>query len=145
MLWNALSRLTTSTIRDSNLRTLSLGDDMPDVEPNKDHLYGRYQRQEDWRNNLHRKVAHKSLDIPETEDVNVDNSRHGIGMKELIAIGAMVIGGPLAYAAFTQFMKPEPEQKPPVSVGPVDSEYEVIFYDKDGNKISVPHISKREK
>jgi len=92
---------------------------MPDVEPDKDHLYGRYQRQEDWRNNLHRKVAHKSLDIPETDDVNVDNSRHGIGMKELIAIGAMVIGGPLAYAAFTQFMKPESDQKPPVSSGPV--------------------------
>lgn len=117
---------------------------MPDVEPNKNELYGRYQRHEDWRDGLHRRVAHKSLDIPELEDVHVNNSRTGLGWKELLAVGAIVAGVPWA-ASLLNLTGPKPTPVIQQPVSPVDSEYEVLFFDKDGNRISVPHISTRKR
>ena len=65
--------------------------------PDKDFLYGKFQAWEDWRNRLHRKLAHKSLDIADGEDVNVDNSRTGLDWKGLAviaaAVGASALGG----------------------------------------------------
>lgn len=40
------------------------------------------------------KAAHKSLDIAEDDDgINVTNQRVGLGVKELLALGALVVGG----------------------------------------------------
>lgn len=106
-------------------------------EPCKDYLYGRYQKMEDWKNGLHKKATHKALDIPMEEAVNVDNSRVGLGWKELAVIAATGLGGLWLYDQRTT------EAPAPTQVAPVDSEYDVMFYDADGNKIDVPHISTR--
>lgn len=118
---------------------------MANAEPNKDHLYGRYQQHEDWRDGLHRRVAHKSLDIPELEDVHVNNSRTGLGWKELLAVGAIVAGVPWAASLLHigEKASSQPEIQNPSF--PADSEYEVLFFDKDGNRINVPHISTKGK
>ena len=112
--------------------------------PNKDQLYGRYQEAENWRHKLHRKVAHKSLDIPEDDDVYVDNSSKGMGWKELAVIAGSVLGGLGIYAYASNQQQPvqQPVQQPAPSV--TDSEYEVRFYDQYGNMIEVPHISTKE-
>lgn len=50
-----------------------------------------WYRNQEWRDNLHRKMVHKSLDIPDDEmgDIKVDNSRRGLGVKELLGIAAI--------------------------------------------------------
>lgn len=64
------------------------------VDVNKADLYGDYRRQANDRHKLAMKMRHKALDIPEgDDDLNVDNSRHGIGVKELAIIAAMALGG----------------------------------------------------
>lgn len=72
---------------------------------NKNALYGEFIRQElgnrdarSWRDRLYRKAAHKSLDIPDPEgeemgDIHVTNSRSGMGIKEIVTLGAMALGG----------------------------------------------------
>jgi hypothetical protein len=111
--------------------------------PDKDFLYGKYQAKRDWRNRLASKLAHKSLDIDEDEDVNVDNSRIGIGWKELAVIGLMGLGGAWIYNNTNNNTTPPAATVQPGN-GPIDSEYEVRFYDADGNPIDVPHISTRK-
>lgn len=56
----------------------------------KEFLYGRYQRREDWQDSLYRKAAHKSLDIP--DDMNISNVRTGWGWKELLTAGILALG-----------------------------------------------------
>jgi len=104
-------------------------------------LYGVFQKSEDWRNRLHRKLAHKSLDIADTEDVNVDNSRIGMGWKELAVLGALGLGGFHLYGKQTS---PTPPPTPAQQASPIDSEYEVRFFDAAGNPIDVPNISQRK-
>jgi len=108
--------------------------------PNKEYLYGRYNDQEDWRTRLHRRLTHKSLDIPETDDVYVDNSKRGLGWKELAVIAATGLGGAGLYSLSQSSTAPVP---PVSNVQPqlLDSEYEVRFFDAEGKPINVPHIS----
>lgn len=40
--------------------------------------------------------------------------------------------------------KPTSVAPPPSAASPADSEYEVLFFDRDGNPITVPHISTRK-
>ena len=74
-----------------------------------------------------RRATHKALDVPD-EDVNI---RTGIGWKELAVIAAMVLGAGGVAAYF--------QQSPPVAPvsSPVDSEYEVRFFDADGKPIKL--------
>ena len=109
--------------------------------PDKQYLYGKFQEGQDWRSNLHKKLAHKSLDIGLDDEVNVDNSRTatGMGWKELAVIAAAGLGGTGLFMS----LQPQPSQPAP-QVSPLpDSDYVVRFFDKDGNLIDVPHISKR--
>lgn len=109
-------------------------------EIDKDFLYGKYQATADWRDKLHRKLAHKSLDIAEDEDVYVNNSKTGLGWKELLVLGLMTLAG----LYFFQKLGPQ-SPLPSTNISPSDSEYEVRFFDKDGNPIIVPHISTKPK
>ena len=56
--------------------------------PDKDQLYGKFQRKEDWKDKLHKKLSHKSLDIGLDDEMFVDNSRRGLGWKELAILAA---------------------------------------------------------
>lgn len=80
--------------------------------PDKNNLYGEFQRGERWRDRLARKLAHKSLDIGDAEDMHVDNSRHqhGLAWKEL-AILALGVG--LFWSVVADRLQPEPVPAPP--------------------------------
>ncbi len=58
----------------------------------KSQLYGEYQRRQQWQEDLAKKGAHKALDIPLDDEMNI-TVRKGIGWKELAVIAAMVGGG----------------------------------------------------
>ena len=87
------------------------------------------------------RLFHWSLDMPPGEDdVNVQANRQiGMGWKELLVIGGLGLGG------LTLFADREPPQStpPPPAASPADSEYEVRFFDRDGNPITIPHLSTR--
>lgn len=113
----------------------------------KDYPYRRWAKHEDWKNSVHRRGVHKALDLADEMEFkqDIDNSRRsGMGWKELAVIGAMLLGGGtlgfLALDRDTQQTQQPTQQTPPPLY---DSEYEVRFYDRDGNPIDVPHISQR--
>ena len=65
----------------------------------KDELYGRYHRAEDWQSRLYRRAAHKSLDIPD-EDMQIysDNRRTGdftFKTLAMLMLGGLLGGGGL--------------------------------------------------
>ncbi len=69
--------------------------------------------------------------------------------KVMPLLGTMLAGGGLTLAgmlAAKYFDKPTTTATAPVTqpAGPADSEYQVLFYDADGNPIKVPHISTKE-
>jgi len=75
---------------------------------------------------------------------NVGN-RHGMTWRELAVVAAMVLGaGGLGAWAFSSSSSEPQQQQQPATMSPVDAEYEVRFFDADGNPIRVPHISERE-
>ncbi len=93
-----------------------------------------------WRDNLARKSAYKSLGVP-PDDMNI---RTGIGWKELAVIaGALLGGGWLLKNASTPPPPVPTTTTPPSVAAPVASEYEVRFYDADGNVIPVPRLPKK--
>lgn len=110
--------------------------------PDKGYLYGMYQRGRDWREKLHRQTAHKALDIGVDDDMFVDNSKrsNGFGWKELAVLAATAVGGGYLLTNSTT-APPMPTQQAVPS--PIDSEYEVLFFDRDGRPISIPHISQK--
>jgi hypothetical protein len=114
---------------------------------NKSELYGEFSRAEldnrnrqEWRDRLYRKAAHKSLDIPDPEaeemgDISVSHVKNGIGLKEILATGALVLGGiglwqaPALLAAF-RALQPIPAQPAPVAPQPgtsttIERDYEI--------------------
>lgn len=97
----------------------------------KDKLYGDYRRGQNWRQRLYKQVCHKAVDIPD-DDVNISTqSATGITWRELLAVGALALGGWWVFLHGAQ----TPAR---------DSEYQVRFYDKNGELIEVPHISRRD-
>lgn len=92
-----------------------------------------------WKNDLDRKAAHKALGLPEDMNISADNRRSGLGWKEMAVLAAAGLGGWHMYNQSQQ--PPIPQQA--IQQGPVDTEYEVRFYDADGNLIDVPNIAKR--
>lgn len=126
----------------SSDRNSRLSADAP-IDVDKESLYGEVIRQSRWKDDLHKKAAHKALDIPEDDDMNVDNSRTGIGAWGAIGIAAMAGLPPTILAAVLAWNALKPESKPEhkVEVEPVKSEFDVIHYDQHGNVIDVPHVS----
>jgi hypothetical protein len=113
--------------------------------PDKNQLYGRYQKDEDWRTKLNKKLRHKALDIPMDDDVQVKNTtttNSGLGWKELAALGAILIGGGGLYQLGSYKAQ---QATPPAVVAPVNGEsnYEIRFYDKDGKLIDVPRVPQK--
>lgn len=113
-------------------------------EVDKEFLYGRHDAAEDKRQKFIRRLAHKAVDLPLEDDVKVDNSRIGIGAWGAMGI-ATAAGLPgLAAAAilgWAMLHKGEvgPEAAAPtMTASPTDSEYEVRFFDHNGNPIDVP-------
>jgi len=110
--------------------------------PDKGWLFGNYDAHRKWMDRLHRRATYKALDMAD-DDENVQiTSNRGLTWRELAVIGAMVLGG-AALAARTWDAPHAPQQPTPTAAGPVDSDYEVRFYDAAGRLIEVPHIDER--
>lgn len=91
---------------------------MPESQIDKQHLYGEYTRTERWRDALSKRLAHKALDIPDDEmQINVDKSKKGLGVKELLAMGVLVAGG--AYGGSLLTKPTTPPITPPVVTQPI--------------------------
>jgi len=103
-------------------------------EPSEKDERHRYMREYDReRRSRARRLFHWSLDMPpEPDDMDVHVNKSGFGWKELAVIGATVLGGS------AMWMQGRDASPSPAAVAPVDSEYEVRFYDADGNVIQVP-------
>jgi hypothetical protein len=93
-------------------------------EVDKDQLYGEFQRGQQWREKLSRKLAHKSLDIADDEmQINVDRStRSGMGVKELLAMCALVAGGAAGGAMLQQERQTTPQPTPAVESNDTDTD-----------------------
>lgn len=112
----------------------------------KQRLYGDYRDQRLAQDKLHLRAAHKALDIPE-DPMSVNVTKSGIGALGAIGIaaaaglpGLAAVG--LALGVFDR-LAPQPPAAVPAAVSPVDSDYVVRFYDKDGKLIDVPHVSEK--
>ena len=104
----------------------------------KQALYGWWHKAQEWQDKLHRKAAHKALDIEDDVSVNsTTQTNSGIGWKELAVIGAILLAGGYGLTQLIQTTTVE-------ATAPVDSEYEVRFYDQDGKIITVPRWTGRE-
>ena len=111
-----------------------------------DALYGEWLGKLRWQDALEKKLAHKSLNIPEEMAVNADNRQYTQGMtwKDILALGLLVLGVYWLYRntgideSITQSTTTE------VRETTQNKDYEIRFYDRDGNLINVPHISEKE-
>jgi len=99
-------------------------------------IYREWTRNSRWRDKLHERAAHKALDIPEDGEMNNVGNRSGMGWKELAVIGAMVAGTGYGVAQFNN-SNVTTEPAPPVASAPPDAEYEIRFFDADGNQIQL--------
>jgi hypothetical protein len=109
-------------------------------------IWPNWANQQEWQNKLHEQAVRKALDIP-SDDMNIVQNKTGIGTAGAIGIAAAA-GIPSALTAGALALSlmggsgeaPQSPEPPAIS----DSEYQVLFYDKDGNPIVVPHISQKD-
>lgn len=112
----------------------------PEVKP----WWARWARNADWRDKLHKRAAHKSLDIPEEDVINANRETTVTGMSPLGVVGialATAIPSVAAIMLAWQALKTPAMLVPqtlPAQPGAVDSEYDVLFYDRNGKPIDVP-------
>lgn len=95
---------------------------------------------QNWSDKLHKKAAHKALDIPEEEMIQANKIGLGGASVAAIAAGAGLL--PIAGFLLASYLN-KPTPATPTQPPAADSEYEVRFFDADGNPIKVPHISTR--
>lgn len=89
---------------------------MPELD--QEALYGEWLRGTRWRDRLHKQAAHKALNVPLEDDMIVDNSKRGMGWKELAVIVAGLMGtGGIAAAVLNQDPAPivAPAPAPPAT------------------------------
>jgi hypothetical protein len=112
-------------------------------EPDKNSLWGWWREGNAWQPQLHKRASYKALDIPEEMgDIQANKSIvSGIGWKELAVLGALGIGGYQVTQNNTNTATPPPAPPAAVAGELPDSEYEVRFFDRNGNPIDVPNIS----
>lgn len=106
-------------------------------------VWPNWANQQEWQNKLHEQAVRKALDIP-SDDMNIVQNKTGIGTAGAIGIAAAAgVPSALAAAALAYSMaggSPEVPTAPP-QAAVTDSEYDVRFYDANGNLIPVEHIS----
>ncbi len=99
----------------------------------KQGLWGWWHSSIEWQDALHKKAAHKALDIPEAEPVINSTNTTGVGWKELAVMGALIAG----LVGVTQLNNTATPPTPVTQAAPPDAGYDIVFYDADGNQIQV--------
>lgn len=101
----------------------------PDI---RQTLYGRYMEGEAWRQGLAKRMAHKALDIPVDDEMIVDNSRTGLGWKELaVVVGGLLGAGGIATAAVTMLDDAKPAVVSPAEPAEGSARVRVFWGDKE--------------
>lgn len=94
------------------------------AEIDKGLLYGRFQAGEDWQGKLHRKAAHKALDIAD-DDMHISAPRtntinhHGTGPLALAGIALAAALPTAALATLFLLRTPTPAVPPPIGPPPL--------------------------
>lgn len=108
-----------------------------------------WRRNHQWRDKLNQQMLRKALDIPD-DDMNITQTKTGISAAGAMGIAtAAGIPGILAAAALGYaLLKSQPPSVPPVAPpAALDEnilrEFEILFWDRDGNPVPVQHISKK--
>lgn len=110
-------------------------------------IWPNWANQQEWQNKLHEQAVRKALDIP-SDDMNIVQNKSGISTAGAVGIAAAAgVPSALAAAALAYSMAgntPEAPVAQPQAVSVSDTEYDVRFYDANGNLIPVEHISQLE-
>lgn len=108
-------------------------------------------KNQEWKQRIEEQAVRKALDIPANDLQITNNTQSGIGTAGTVGLVAAAGLPGLALAAASIFggsstptPPATPPAQPPAAVSPADSSYDVLFYDKDGNQIDVPHVSQRK-
>ena len=102
----------------------------------KQGLWGWWHSHQQWADRLHRKAAHKALDI---EDDAMIVSNKGVSAGGLVGVGLLTMLGPVLTAAAIGYLWYQSQQsnptEPPAATAPADAGYNVVFYDAEGNEV----------
>jgi len=116
----------------------STASDTP-VDINKEIQSQLWRRNQAWRDKLYKSVCHQALDTPEIDDMQNVGNKSGMTWKELAVIGLVLIAG--GWVAKDYINVNQQQTTPTSAPASVDSEYEVRFFDQDGNPINVPNVN----
>jgi hypothetical protein len=108
----------------------------------QDALFQHFLKNAKWKDTLDKKLAYKSLDIAEENDMQISNT-NGMGWKEMAVIAGALLGGAWLYTNQPTDAPVAPLPAVVAPIAPVGSDYELRFYDAAGNLIDLPHISER--
>ncbi len=108
-------------------------------------IWPNWANQQEWQNKLHEQAVRKALDIP-SDDMQIVQNKTGISTAGAVGIAAAagipsaLTAGALALSLMGDGKEAVPPPPPPTT-SVSDSEYDVRFYDANGNLIPVEHIS----
>jgi len=95
-------------------------------------MWGMWQKTANWQDKLHRRAAHKALNIPEEDVITSTNISHnGVGWKEL---AILALGGAAAFLGWTNFTGDQEEPKQVAPVVQPHQGWEVIVTDPGVSK-----------
>jgi len=111
-------------------------------------MFPLWYRNQEWRDDLHKKCTHKALDMLNDDEMNFTQTKTGASNSTVVGVAAAA-GVPTALLAAMlvwnmtrdDASQAAPPAAMPVVSGPIDSEYNVRFYNAKGELIEVPHIS----
>ena len=109
-------------------------------------MYGMWSKTVDWQDNLHRKAAHKALNIPEDGVINSSTTTIHKGMGAIpalvLALAALLGGAGLMYGLMGRDVADKTTTETVETVVKETIEKDIIFFDGEGNQVIVPNISK---
>ena len=89
---------------------------MASETPDKNYLYGEFQKHQQQRDKLGLRMAHKALDIPE-DDMNImantTTNKTGLGALGAVGVALASAAVPSALAAYLAFKEPAHSPAPP--------------------------------
>lgn len=78
-------------------------------------LYGNFTGHQKWKDDLHKQVCYKALNVIPDDDMNISvQTQKGMGWKELSAIGLLLAAGVTGGAFFSSNVNPSSPPPPAV-------------------------------
>ena len=118
---------------------MAISNDSPS-DVNQQDLHGLYNDEARLEHAVYMDGARKALGLGKSGGKPMDvssSTQNGMGWRELAVVGAIVVGSLFAMHQASPDATTQPTPAPQVSVP--DTEYEVRFFDADGNRIPIEH------